>query len=501
MDEARVSLERDLYLDLLRLGKERDIRSFLSRALQRIVHLTGAERGYIELGSEDSRGEIRRWFAAHGCDTSDLETIRERVSRGIIAEAMSTGETVLTHSALLDERFSARDSVRATGLQAVLCAPVGVDEPLGVIYLEGRQGPEGFTVSDRGIIELFSEHFSPLADRALLRELRCDPLELPDEVRRLLGPQVFVGRSPAFVDTLRTAAMVAPLDVHVLLTGESGTGKTQLARILHNASPRRDEPFVELNCAALPEGLVENELFGAVAGGHSAAGGSVEGKIAAARRGTLFLDEVSELTPGAQPKLLQFLHSKQYYPLGSSSPRQSEARIVAATNIDLQRAVEERRFREDLMWRLQVVPIRLPSLAERREDIDELVDHFCSVLPLRHGLPRLPLSPAARRAVRAAEWPGNIRQLEHALEAAAIRAAGSRSRMIGVEHLFPERGGAREEEQRTFQEATRAFQAELLRGSLVETDWNISECARRLDLARSHVYSLIQAFGITRDTG
>jgi Nif-specific regulatory protein len=497
-DESRIRLERDLYLDLLRLGKQPRIHSFLTRALEQIVELTGAERGYIEITSENARGDSQCWFASHACEKIDLEAIQKRVSRGIVAEAMSSGETVLSHSALLDERFSSRESVRASGLEAVLCAPIGIDPPLGIIYLEGQRGPQGFSPSDKEIVELFSEHLAPLAERALLRELRVEDEQLPEDVARLVGSSGFTGRSSVFIEMLRTAATVAPLDVHVLLTGESGTGKTQLARIIHNASPRNTHPFVELNCAALPETLLESELFGAVAGAHSTANRAVEGKIGAAGRGTLFLDEISELPLSAQAKLLQYLQSKQYYPLGSSTARRSEARIIAATNADLRRAVEQKRFREDLMWRLEVLPIRLPSLGERRGDIDALADHFCTLIPLRHGLARLPLSPAARSAIRAAEWPGNVRQLEHALEAAMIRASSQRAASIGVSHVFPDRTAAPAAEDETFQNATREFHASLLRRTLESTEWNVSECARRLDLARSHVYSLIQAFGITR---
>jgi len=249
----------------------------------------------------------------------------------------------------------------------------------------------------------------------------------------------------------------------------------------------------------LPETLVESELFGAYPGAHSTASRRIEGKVAAAERGTLVLDEVGELSLAAQAKLLQLLHSKHYYPLGSTRPVHADVRLIAATNSDLQAAVSAHRFREDLLYRLQVLPVRVPSLGERREDIPELAEHFLRCASERHRLPRLALSPGALRALEAAEWPGNIRQLAHAIEAAVIRAAGEGARQVEPAHLFPQGAlGTAQREAVTFQEATRRFQAEFLREALDGYGWNVAETAKRLDLARSYVYQLIRAFGLGR---
>jgi Nif-specific regulatory protein len=499
-DPERLRRERDLYLRLLELGGQEQIEPFLAEALGLVVEVTGARRGYLELRAEGEGAEEPVWWMAQGYSRDDVEGIRQTISRGIVGEAVATGKTVTTPAAFLDPRFEARESVRARRIESVLCAPVGAGAPIGVLYLEGRDAG-AWSDESRQLAELFARHLTPLADRLLARRRARDREDPTRSLRESLRLDGVVGRSAALARTLRQVALVAPLDVSVLLTGESGTGKSQLAQVIHRNGPRASGPFVELNCAALPETLLESELFGAREGAHSTARRALPGKVAAAEGGTLLLDEVSELPPAAQAKLLQLLQSKQYYPLGASEPVRANVRLLAATNADLEEAVADKRFREDLYYRLQVLPIRLPSLAERREDVPELAAHFAAQACARHGLAALELSGGALRAIESAEWPGNVRQLAHALEAAAIRAAGEGARRIEQRHVFPEAEGAPEgeAESATFQEATRRFQAELLRRSLAETGWNVTETARRLDLARSHVYNLIRAFGLERE--
>jgi Nif-specific regulatory protein len=419
------------------------------------------------------------------------------MSRGIIAEALATGQTIITPSALLDPRFQERQSVQVGQIEAVLCTPVGSDPPVGALYLQGSSGGGPFSEQDRGNAELFARHLAPLADRLLVRVTSdADPTLPFREQLRLDG---VIGKSQALAQLLHQVALVAPLDVSVLLTGDSGTGKSQIARVIHDNGPRARQPFVELNCAALPETLVESELFGAVPGAHSTATRKIDGKVAAAEGGTLFLDEVGDLSLSAQAKLLQLLQSKDYFPLGSNKVVRANVRIIAATNIDLQAAVGERRFRQDLLFRLQVLPVHVPALAQRRDDVPLLTKFFCDEACRRHGLGDLALSHAAIRAVESAEWPGNVRQLAHAVEAAAIRAAGGRATRIERQHLFSEASNpAAVSEDLTFQEATRRFQAGFVRDALEEANWNVAVVAERLDLARSHVYNLIKAFGIER---
>jgi len=496
-----VERERDLYLRLLNLGTQNDLPSLLKEALGLLTEVAGAHQGYLEFGRSGTEG-VARWWTAHGFSAEDLELIRAATSRGIIAEALETGRTIVTQSALLDPRFQSRESVRSGRIEAVLCAPIGADPAAGVLYLQRRFEPGAFLLADRAKVETVARYLAPFADRLLVlheRREENDPTRRARDRLRAIG---VIGRSAALAALLDEVAAAAPLDVTVLLTGESGTGKSQIARVIHDNSPRASQPFVELNCAAIPESLIESELFGAMPGAHSTATRRIEGRVASAEGGTLFLDEVGELAFGAQAKLLQLLQSGVYYPLGSARPVQANARIIAASNTDLENAVKERRFREDLFYRLQVLPIRMPSLAERREDIAELAAHFCSAACKRHHLPHVSPSPLALRALEAAEWPGNIRQLGNAVAAAAIRAAGLGALQLEREHLFPHgapspcEAGA---ERLTFQEATRRFQARLLRETLTETGWNVVEATRRLDLTRSHIYNLIRAFGLERE--
>ena len=372
----------------------------------------------------------------------------------------------------------------------VLCSPSGPAPPLGVIYLQGRTKPGPFTPEDRARAELCAAQIASLADRLLLRNSTTN--DGTSAWRERLDADDIIGRSPAVAALLEDIALAAPLDVSVLIVGETGVGKTHIARAIHRNSRRNEGPFVELNCATLQESLAENELFGAVPGAHSTATKATEGKVAAAEGGTLFLDEIGELSLPVQAKLLQLLQSKTYFPLGGSKQQLANVRLIAATNADLEALVAAKTFRADLFYRLQVLSLRVPSLSERREDVVALAKHHLATVVRRHDLPMVELSAGACRAIETADWPGNVRQLFHAIESTAIRAAGRGLPRIGPEHLFPDSPAV--EEAHSFQEATRRFQR-----SLTETNWNVTETAQRLDIARSYLYKLMQAHGLRRE--
>lgn len=495
---SRVTRERDLYWQLLELGLRDDIEVFLEQALGLFIELAGARRGYIELRDSLSDDAAPTFSLIRGLEDDTL--LPGGLSRTVIAEALATGETVVTASAILDPRFQDHGSVRARRLEAVLCAPIGRAPVIGVVYLQDRVESGPFSSDDRRRAEAFARHVGNFADR-LLSERKAKALDDPTQpFRKSLRVDGIVGSSEAIANVLKQVSLVAGLQVGVLLTGQSGTGKTQLARAIHDNSSRASGPFVELNCATLPEDLVESELFGASPGAHSTAHRRIAGKVEAAHGGTLFLDEVCELPLRQQAKLLQLLQSGSYYPLGDTQPRQANVRVIAATNVDLESAVADKRFREDLYYRLSVFRIRLPALSERRSDIAALARHFCKTSSASNGFPVRELSLGAQRALEHAELLGNVRELGHLVEVAAIRAHADGSAAIERAHLFPTEERPSQPVTMTFHEATRGFQRALLCETLAREAWNVTAAARALDLTRAHVYNLMATLGVQRPT-
>ncbi|HOP06665.1 MAG TPA: sigma-54 dependent transcriptional regulator [candidate division Zixibacteria bacterium] len=239
-------------------------------------------------------------------------------------------------------------------------------------------------------------------------------------------------KSPAFREVLELARMVAEFDSSVLLSGDTGVGKEVVARFIHDHSRRRERPMSTINCAALPSALLESELFGHKAGSFTGAIADRVGLFEQAARGTAFLDEIGDVEGSIQVKLLRVLQEREILRIGENTPRRVDIRVIAATNTDLSAAVEEGRFRKDLLFRLRVVEIRVPPLAERREDIPLLCDHFLTELSTRMHLPDLRLAEECRTCLTEYTWPGNVRELYNVMERAAIFSRGC---TIGVEHL------------------------------------------------------------------
>ena len=314
-----------------------------------------------------------------------------------------------------------------------------------------------------------------------------------------------VGRSYAIRAVTDKIERVAKTPARVLISGENGTGKELVARAIHQQSQRADGPFVEVNCAAIPSELIESELFGHMKGSFTGAVADRAGKFEQADGGTLFLDEVGDMSMAAQAKVLRVLQDGVVTRIGGSKPVQVDVRVLAATNKNLSDEIAAGRFREDLFYRLNVVPIHVPPVRERREDIPLLVAHFLDQLTHREGIAPRAITADAVQRLQQLDWPGNVRELRNTIERLLILASGPRITAEDVARLVGERdpeqaGLGSLLECKTFEEFKHAAERAFLLAKLRELDWNVSETARALDMPRSNLYKKIERYGLTRET-
>jgi len=395
-----------------------DLEDLLRSVIDEVVRRLRADRGTLYL-LDHARGEL----VSRVAHLPELTEIRLRVGEGIAGWVAACGEPVVIPGATHDPRFAGRIDL-ATGYRTRTLVAVPVNDPhghrLGVLQVLNRaDGP--FDQEDCATVVALARDVARLLDSTSLRsQLRPGQQQALDF--RFNG---IVGVSPAMREVFDRTTRAAQTDATVLVQGESGSGKELIARAVHFNSPRRDGPFIKVDCAALPEGLIENELFGHDRGAFTGADRSADGKVQAANGGTLFLDEVGELPPSVQGKLLRLLQERTFLRVGGTQARTVDVRFVCATHRDLEADVATGRFRQDLFYRLRVVPIRVPPLRDRGAvDLDRLIDHLMFDLTRRHRRPALRLAPNVRAALHAHPWPGNVRELENCLEAAVVLSPG-----------------------------------------------------------------------------
>jgi transcriptional regulator with GAF, ATPase, and Fis domain len=514
-----------------RLASETDLERLLATILDVAIALTGAERGFVLLpreGEAADGGELRPRVARN----IDKETIARKqleVSTSIAREVFVTGLPLLTVDAMTDERLQTQMSVAAMKLRSVLCVPLRHrGEVRGVIYIDNRFQRGAFSPEHRARLEGFAAQAAiavasaqaldqERAARAALAEARDQVERLNAQLQRELAQRTaelaraeahlrehqialerhyrydaIVGESVALRRVFGVLDRVTESRVPVLVTGESGTGKELVARAVHFNGPRRERPFVALNCAALPETLLESELFGYVRGAFTGADRDRAGILEQANGGTLFLDEVGDMSPAMQVKLLRVLESGELARLGDRRTRRVDVRFVAATNRDLAARVRAGLFREDLLFRLNVVAVPLPPLRERAGDIPLLVEHFLRRHAERSGTPPLRVSPEALAVLEGYAWPGNVRELESVLTSVALLSQGPvvgladlafRPELTGGVAGGPGRTGW--DGRSTLADIERAVAAE----ALTHFDGNKSKAARALGVNRNTLYA------------
>lgn len=303
-----------------------------------------------------------------------------------------------------------------------------------------------------------------------------------------------VGESIPIKALRKQIAVVAPTNSRVLIYGESGTGKELVARNIHFQSNRSDGPFIEVNCAAIPEDLIESELFGHTKGSFTGATSNKKGKFELAMRGTIFLDEVGDMSLKTQAKVLRAIEQQKFQPIGAQATRSVDVRIIAATNKNLAVEIQDGRFREDLFYRLNVIPFFVPPLRERHADINAIAQYFMAVFCAEHGRPEKTFKEETLQALSGYSWPGNVRELRNEIERLVIMTPENE---IRTENLSLPNGAASVSNQ-TLQAGRVRYEKELILSKLEKNNWNISQTSRELGLERSYLYRKMKSYGISK---
>ena len=347
------------------------------------------------------------------------------------------------------------------------------------------------------------DHLMAVIHKALeMRALRDENRQLREELGKRYEFDNIVGRSLAMQEIFATIERVAPTRATVLLAGESGVGKDLIARAIHFHSPRRDRPFVKINCTALPENLMESELFGYEKGAFTGANTTKPGKFEQADTGTVFLDEIGDVPPSIQVKLLRILQEREFERLGSNKTRHIDVRVIAATNQDLRAALEQGTFREDLYYRLNVVPISIIPLRERMQDIPFLAEHFLSKYSAETGNKVQTITPGAMSKLMTYHWPGNVRELENVIERSLVMCTGDRLDAADIKmDNMPRPRSAAGEFALPAGMTLDQYEQEIIREALKRADGNKSQAARSLGLTRNALRYRLTQMGLEPDEG
>ncbi|MCU0225590.1 MAG: sigma 54-interacting transcriptional regulator [Acidobacteria bacterium] len=407
------------------VAEEGDLAPLFQRIVALAVEQAGAERGLLLLRSTD--GGALEPVAAEGVEERTAHDA-VRISKSVLARA-DEGHAILARDARSHPELSGAQSVALFDIRSVMCVPLRLGrEVLGTLYVDTRGAHAAFSEADLRFLEaLAAQAAVALGYGRLVGRLSLEREALRQAADAARGFGELIGRSAAMRGVFETLAKVAPTSLPVIVTGESGTGKELVARALHEASPRRAHAFLTENCAAIPETLLESVLFGHARGAFTGADAPRRGLFELADGGTLVLDEIGDMSPALQAKLLRVLQERAFRPLGSERLVRADVRVVGSTHRDLETLMRDGVFRQDLYFRLNGITVELPPLRARREDVPLLARHFLQREAKAAGLPAPPtLEPSALRALAAFDWPGNVRQLEHAMRRLLIFADGGR---------------------------------------------------------------------------
>ena len=456
------------------------------RLLELTLDVVPAERGAILLADEDCEDFVscRGWDRLSGADDSI------RVSRTISRQVLREVVAILSNDVVENENGGS-PSLVAARVSSLLCVPlVAFDKPLGVIYLDTSSRVAQFDEAHLQLLTAIAGIAAIAFENARqFALLETENQRLQQEVK--LEHQM-VGESQSMNEVYETISKVAASPSTVLILGESGTGKELAARAIHLNSERAGKPFVAINCATLTESLLESELFGHERGAFTSAIAQKRGKLEIADGGTIFLDEIAELSPAVQAKLLRVLQTREFERVGGTRPIKVDVRTIAATNRDLDAATKTGKFREDLYYRLNVVSIPMPPLRERREDIPLLAAYFLADSSKKCKRRVMGISEEALRLLCAYDWPGNVRQLENAIERAVVMGTTELIEPGDLPKTIFESKVTDRQPQKSFREATTEAQRELITKTLQQTGGNYTEAAKLLSIHPNNLHRIVR---------
>ncbi len=460
-----------------------DPHQMLEEILKAAFRTFDAERGFIALVDEDT-GDLTCELVRD--NTAEEEVERLEVSRTILHKVRKDGVAVLIVNALKDSEFRDVESVKEYSIRSALCAPLlSRDEIIGVIYLDNRASAGKFSEDDLMFLTALAHQAgTALGNSWLHRQVVQENIRLASALK----PRFQVlGESEKMKKVFMTMKKVAPSDITVLIQGDTGTGKELVAQAIHELSSRSDRPFVAVNCAAIPKELIESELFGHEKGAFTSAVSTRQGKFEMAHGGSIFLDEIGDMSLEMQAKVLRTLEEQEFQHVGGSKSIKVDVRVIAATNKDLEKALKDGKFREDLYYRLNVVLLKLPALRERKEDIIPLAEYFM-------GDKAKKISPKAQNLLLSYDWPGNVRELRNYIERAVVLGDGE---VIQPEDLpYNVRKGLKVIAA-PLELLDRIEEDHIIR-VLRSMDWNKSEAAKILGITRQTLDNKIEKYKIKK---
>ncbi|MCL2266161.1 MAG: sigma 54-interacting transcriptional regulator [Treponema sp.] len=480
----------------------RDTHSLLSKIMESATLLAGAEASSLLL--LDKQKNVLFFEVALGSKGSEVKKYTVKMGEGIAGWVAQKNKSLIVNDVENDKRHLSNIGEEINyKSNTIMAVPMRIkDECIGVLEVINKKSETGFSQNDIEWLEIF-------ANQAALAIVNAKNMEEAQSKIQKLENQIhdtqyhtIVTKSPVILEKLDMIERIAKTDSSALILGESGVGKELFAEQIHLKSPRRDAPFIRVNCAALPEGLLESELFGHVKGAFTNAIANRKGRFELADGGTIFLDEIGDLPLSLQAKILRVIQERKFEKVGSDSTVTVNVRIVAATNRDLEEQVQKNEFRGDLYYRLNVLPVYIPPLRQRPEDIPELAEYF-----LKHYMNETKkqfngFSQDALRIILSYSWPGNVRELQNCIERACVIG---KNKWIEPDDLFLKNrydkgvdiSDDEEPAERNLKNAVSVFKSSFIRKVLDENSWNQTETARALDIQRTYLSRLIKELNIT----